>query len=167
MPDPFVVPLPIGVAPSRNVIVAPATAGTRTAVKMTFAKGASLADPSKLFNASLEGNTRRAIDVREDIIQASEKQMVEMILIIARKVIKDEIIERKEVVLNNIREALKRIKDRDRVDIRVNPDVPLYEDAVAGKATRNLLGEYFVSISPGTREKVRSAATETPVPVTM
>ncbi len=34
-------------------------------VKMTFAKGAALADPSGLFNASLEGNTRRAIDVRE------------------------------------------------------------------------------------------------------
>jgi hypothetical protein len=32
---------------------------------MTFAKGASLADPSGLFNASLEGNTRRAIDVHE------------------------------------------------------------------------------------------------------
>ncbi len=34
-------------------------------VKMTFAKGAALADPSGLFNASLEGNTRRAIDLRE------------------------------------------------------------------------------------------------------
>jgi hypothetical protein len=34
-------------------------------VKMTFAKGASLADPSGLFNASLEGNTRRAIDLHE------------------------------------------------------------------------------------------------------
>ena len=34
-------------------------------VKMTFAKGASLADPSALFNSSLEGNTRRAIDFRE------------------------------------------------------------------------------------------------------
>ncbi|WP_055324660.1 DUF1801 domain-containing protein [Ralstonia solanacearum] len=34
-------------------------------VKMTFAKGASLADPAGLFNASLEGNTRRAIDIRE------------------------------------------------------------------------------------------------------
>lgn len=34
-------------------------------VKMTFAKGASLDDPSKLFNASLEGNTRRAIDIRK------------------------------------------------------------------------------------------------------
>jgi hypothetical protein len=34
-------------------------------VKMTFAKGAALEDPSKLFNSSLEGNTRRAIDFRE------------------------------------------------------------------------------------------------------
>jgi hypothetical protein len=37
----------------------------KNAVKMTFAKGASLADPSGLFNASLEGNTRRAIDFHE------------------------------------------------------------------------------------------------------
>lgn len=37
----------------------------RNVVKMTFAKGASLPDPSGLFNASLEGNTRRAIDVHE------------------------------------------------------------------------------------------------------
>ena len=34
-------------------------------VKLTFAKGASLKDPSRLFNASLEGNTRRAIDFHE------------------------------------------------------------------------------------------------------
>jgi hypothetical protein len=34
-------------------------------VKMTFARGAALADPSGLFNASLEGNARRAIDIRE------------------------------------------------------------------------------------------------------
>ena len=34
-------------------------------VKMTFARGASLNDPSKLFNASLEGNVRRAIDIGE------------------------------------------------------------------------------------------------------
>ena len=34
-------------------------------VKMTFAKGAALKDPSKLFNSSLEGNTRRAIDFHE------------------------------------------------------------------------------------------------------
>lgn len=37
----------------------------KTAVKMTFAKGASLEDPKGLFNASLDGNTRRAIDLHE------------------------------------------------------------------------------------------------------
>lgn len=37
----------------------------KNAVKMTFAKGALLEDPSALFNASLEGNTRRAIDLHE------------------------------------------------------------------------------------------------------
>jgi hypothetical protein len=37
----------------------------KNVVKLTFAKGASLADPSRLFNASLEGNTRRAIDISE------------------------------------------------------------------------------------------------------
>ena len=37
----------------------------KAVVKLTFAKGASLEDPSGLFNSSLEGNTRRAIDIRE------------------------------------------------------------------------------------------------------
>jgi hypothetical protein len=37
----------------------------KSIVKLTFAKGASLKDPAKLFNASLEGNTRRAIDIHE------------------------------------------------------------------------------------------------------
>jgi hypothetical protein len=37
----------------------------RNVVKLTFARGAALADPSRLFNASLEGGTRRAIDIRE------------------------------------------------------------------------------------------------------
>ena len=37
----------------------------KSAVKLTFAKGASLPDPSKLFNSSLEGNTRRAVDFHE------------------------------------------------------------------------------------------------------
>ena len=37
----------------------------KTVVKLTFAKGASLDDPSGLFNSSLEGNIRRAIDIRE------------------------------------------------------------------------------------------------------
>jgi hypothetical protein len=37
----------------------------KSVVKMTFAKGAALADPSRLFNSSLDGNTRRAIDFRD------------------------------------------------------------------------------------------------------
>ena len=37
----------------------------KNVVKMTFAKGASLKDPSRLFNSSLDGNVRRAIDIRE------------------------------------------------------------------------------------------------------
>jgi hypothetical protein len=37
----------------------------KSVVKLTFAKGASLQDPAKLFNASLDGNTRRAIDIHE------------------------------------------------------------------------------------------------------
>ncbi|CAG8873691.1 DUF1801 domain-containing protein [Pseudomonas fluorescens] len=47
-------------------------------VKMTFAKGASLDDPSKLFNASLEGNTRRAIDIHEGE-QIDEKALASLI----------------------------------------------------------------------------------------
>jgi hypothetical protein len=38
----------------------------KNVVKMTFAKGASLEDPAGLFNSSLDGNTRRAIDFHED-----------------------------------------------------------------------------------------------------
>jgi hypothetical protein len=37
----------------------------KSAVKLTFARGASLKDPSRLFNSSLEGKVRRAIDIRE------------------------------------------------------------------------------------------------------
>ena len=37
----------------------------KSVVKMTFAKGASLDDPARLFNSSLEGSTRRAIDIHE------------------------------------------------------------------------------------------------------
>lgn len=44
----------------------------KSVVKMTFAKGAALADPAKLFNASLDGNVRRAIDFRElDLVNES------------------------------------------------------------------------------------------------
>ena len=50
----------------------------KNVVKMTFAKGAALQDPSRLFNASLEGNTRRAIDFHEGekIKEAALKTLV-------------------------------------------------------------------------------------------
>ncbi len=50
----------------------------KSVVKMTFAKGASLNDPSGLFNSSLDGNVRRAIDIREDdqIDEAALKRLV-------------------------------------------------------------------------------------------
>jgi hypothetical protein len=50
----------------------------KKAVKLTFAKGASLKDPSQLFNSSLEGNTRRAIDIHEDdeINEAAFKTLI-------------------------------------------------------------------------------------------
>jgi hypothetical protein len=50
----------------------------RSVVKMTFAKGASLPDPRGLFNASLEGNTRRAIDFREgdEVDEAALKALI-------------------------------------------------------------------------------------------
>jgi hypothetical protein len=50
----------------------------KNVVKMTFAKGAALRDPSRLFNASLDGNTRRAIDFREGekINEAALKALV-------------------------------------------------------------------------------------------
>jgi hypothetical protein len=47
-------------------------------VKLTFARGASLKDPKKLFNSSLEGNTRRAIDLREgeQVNEAAFRQLI-------------------------------------------------------------------------------------------
>src|SRR5205814_2589054 len=50
----------------------------KSVVKLTFFKGASLKDPSGLFNSSLEGNTRRAIDVHEDD-EIDEKAFVTLI----------------------------------------------------------------------------------------
>src|SRR5262245_13579694 len=50
----------------------------KSVVKMTFAKGAALEDPSRLFNSSLEGNTRRAIDFREGE-QINEKALKTLI----------------------------------------------------------------------------------------
>ena len=62
---------------SRNGIIC--TGEThKSVVKLTFAKGASLKDPSGLFNSSLEGNVRRAIDIREGekINEAALKDLI-------------------------------------------------------------------------------------------
>src|SRR5262252_4085092 len=50
----------------------------KNAVKLTFAKGAALKDPSRLFNSSLEGNVRRAIDFREGekVDEAAFRQLI-------------------------------------------------------------------------------------------
>ena len=50
----------------------------KSVVKLTFAKGASLKDPAGLFNSSLDGNVRRAIDIREDdeVDQAAFKALI-------------------------------------------------------------------------------------------
>jgi hypothetical protein len=50
----------------------------KTVVKLTFAKGASLKDPRRLFNSSLDGNVRRAIDIREgeDVDESAFKALV-------------------------------------------------------------------------------------------
>ncbi|MEA2786834.1 MAG: hypothetical protein QOF71_2938, partial [Candidatus Eremiobacteraeota bacterium] len=50
----------------------------KSVVKLTFAKGAALKDPAKLFNSSLEGNVRRAIDIAEDgdIDEAAFKTLI-------------------------------------------------------------------------------------------
>jgi len=50
----------------------------KNAVKLTFAKGASLKDPARLFNSSLDGNVRRAIDIHEgeDVDESAFKALV-------------------------------------------------------------------------------------------
>ncbi len=50
----------------------------KNVVKLTYAKGASLRDPARLFNASLDGNARRAIDIREgeDVDESALKALV-------------------------------------------------------------------------------------------
>jgi len=50
----------------------------KNAVKMTFARGAALKDPSRLFNSSLEGNVRRAIDIHEgdDVDEGALKDLI-------------------------------------------------------------------------------------------
>ena len=55
-------------------------------VKLTFAKGAAVKDPSKLFNSSLEGNTRRAIDFREgdEVDEDAFKKLVQAAVAVNR-----------------------------------------------------------------------------------
>ena len=51
----------------------------KQAVKLTFARGASVADPHRLFNSSLEGNTRRALDLRQGALpdEAAFKELIQ------------------------------------------------------------------------------------------
>src|SRR5262249_44696719 len=59
----------------------------KNAVKMTFAKGAALKDPAGLFNSSLEGNVRRAIDIREGdtLDEAALKDLIRGAVALNRK----------------------------------------------------------------------------------
>src|SRR5438132_8245535 len=56
----------------------------KNVVKLTFAKGASLKDPARLFNSSLEGNVRRAIDIREgeDVDESAFKALVRQAVVL-------------------------------------------------------------------------------------
>lgn len=58
----------------------------KSVVKLTFAKGASLKDPARLFNSSLDGNTRRAIDIREgeEVEESAFKALVRQAVAINR-----------------------------------------------------------------------------------
>ena len=56
----------------------------KSIVKLTFAKGASLKDPARLFNSSLEGNTRRAIDIHEgeEVDESAFKALVRQAVVL-------------------------------------------------------------------------------------
>lgn len=54
-------------------------------------------------------------------------------------------------------ESIKLQQAQARIDIRINPEVPLYEDAAVAKVSSSLLGEYFLSISPGTEGRRKLA----------
>ena len=58
----------------------------KSVVKLTFAKGASLRDPARLFNSSLDGNVRRAIDIREgeDIDETAFKALIRHAVVLNR-----------------------------------------------------------------------------------
>jgi hypothetical protein len=59
----------------------------KTHVKLTFAKGASLKDPARLFNSSLDGNVRRAIDIHEgeEVDESAFKALVRQAVALNRK----------------------------------------------------------------------------------
>ena len=59
----------------------------KSVVKMTFAKGAALPDPGRLFNSSLEGNVRRAIDIHEgeEVNEAALKDLIRAAVALNRK----------------------------------------------------------------------------------
>jgi hypothetical protein len=59
----------------------------KSTVKLTFAKGASVKDPQKLFNSSLDGNVRRALDIREGekVDEAAFKALIKAAVAVNRK----------------------------------------------------------------------------------
>ena len=59
--------------------------------------------------------------LRKEIISKADKDILELSILIAKKIIKTELSQNKEIILNNIREALKNALDRDRIVIKVNP----------------------------------------------
>ena len=88
----------------------------KAVVKMTFAKGAALDDPSGLFNSSLEGNVRRAIDIREgdmhagvpdSIAQALSAREVEVLLLLDEHLGTDEIAARLFISEHTVRSHVK------------------------------------------------------------
>src|SRR6185503_871630 len=50
-------------------------------------------------------------------------------------------------------ESIRLEEGKARIDVRMRPDVPLYDDAAVAKVSSSLLGEYFLSIAPGTEGK--------------
>ena len=62
----------------------------------------------------------RAVDIKNELVENSEKEIINVILMAIRKIVKDEINTRKEVVINNIKESFKYLKDNEKIDIRVN-----------------------------------------------
>ena len=68
----------------------------------------------------LQAILTEASDLRGKMMNSAEEHMIETILLIARKIIKDEVSNRKDVVINNIRSALKKIRGQEDIRIRVN-----------------------------------------------